>query len=86
MLRFINSKYASILHEGGMIGYVLDGKTKSAIDGVNRNAKRLRTKLKMKAPGGLNDSSILSSVNEIKETTHDLPSRQFIIHHVFLPR
>lgn len=85
MLRFINSKYASILHEGGMIGYVLDGKTKSAIGGVDRNAKRHRLKLKMKVPGGLSDSSILSS-SQIKETAHSLASRKFTIHHVFLPR
>jgi len=86
MLRFINSKYASILYEGGMIGYVLDGKTNSAIDGVDRNAKRLRIKLKMKAPGGLSGSSLLTLVSQIKETSHDLAARKFTIHHVFLPR
>src|SRR6266404_3888744 len=59
MIRFINSKYASILHKGGMIGYVLDGNTTSAIKGVDRNVRRLQTKLKMKAPGGLSNSAIL---------------------------
>ncbi len=86
MIRFINSKYASILHKGGMIGYVLDGNTMSAIKGVGRNVKRLRTKLKMKAPGGLSDCSILPIGNLVRETTHDLARRKFIIYHVFLPR
>lgn len=86
MIRFINSKYASILHKGGMIGYVLDGNTKSAIKGVDRNAKRLRTELKMKAPGGLSTCAILPAGNPVMETNHDLPKRKFIIYHIFLPR
>lgn len=86
MIRFINSKYASLLLKGGMIGYVLDGKTKSAIHGVDRNVKRLRTKLKMKAPGGLSETSVLPIGNPIKETSHDLTERTFVLYHIFLAR
>lgn len=85
MIRFINSKYASRLHEGGMIGYVMDGNTASATKSVDRNVKRQQVKLKMKA-SGLNDSSILAVGNPIKETAHDLGKRRFIIYHIFLPR
>jgi len=86
MIRFINSKYASILHKGGMIGYVLDGNTKSAIKGVDRNVKRFRSKLKMKAPGGLSNCLILPTGNPAKETNHNLVKGQFVIYHIFLPR
>jgi hypothetical protein len=86
MIRFINSKYASILHRGGMIGYVLDGNTTSAIKGVNRNVKRCRIKLKMKAPRELSECSILPPGNPAKETIHHLTNRKFIIYHVFLRR
>lgn len=86
MIRFINSKYASILHKGGMIAYVLDGNTTSAVKGVNRNVKRHRLKLKMKVPGELGECSILPPGNPAKETTHHLASRKFTIYHIFLPR
>jgi len=86
MVRFINSKYASLLEKGGMIGYVLDGNTASAIKGVHRNIKRLSGKLKMKAPAGLNACSLLPKGNPARETLHHLSKRRFVIYHIFLPR
>jgi hypothetical protein len=85
MIRFINSKYASRLHDGGMIGYVLNGTTASAIKSVDRNVRRQQIKLKMKAPG-MSESLILPTGNPVKETAHSLGKRKFTIYHIFLPR
>ena len=85
MMRFINSKYASHLNEGGMIGYVMDRDLASAIKAVDNNVVRNRAAVKMKPPGGLGTSSVLPADPSTKETVHDLGARKFIIHHVFLP-
>lgn len=86
MMRFVGKslQYAHGLKEGGMIGYIMDGKVETAVESVDINIKKHLTELQMQPTTGLKSSSKISSIY-VKETLHLLPDRQFIIHHVFLP-
>lgn len=85
MIRYVNSQYASRLHDSGMIGYVMDGNLTTAIKLVDKNVRRHRTRLKMNPPGGLDTSSILKTHPQVRETVHNLRGRKFTLHHIFLP-
>ena len=86
MKRFVGvmPKYAHGLKQGGMIGYIMNSKTLTAIKAVDKQIKKNYIDLQMKAPNGLISSSRLPN-NLIKESLHHLPNQQFTIHHVFLP-
>jgi len=86
MTRFVGSEpqYAIGLKQGGMIGYVMNGKIDGAITAVNKQIKDHYKDLQMKPSKGLNPSSRLPE-NLIRETLHHLPDSEFTIHHVFLP-
>jgi hypothetical protein len=86
MTRFVGSEpqYAIGLKQGGMIGYVMNGKTDTAITAVNKQVKDNYIDLQMKSPNGLNLSSRLTN-KFLKESLHYLPNQEFTIHHVFLP-
>lgn len=86
MTRFVgsNPQYAIGLKQGGMIGYVMNGKIDGAITAVNQQIKDHYKDLQMKPSKGLNPSSRLPE-NLIRESLHHIPDRDFTIHHVFLP-
>ncbi|MTJ06651.1 hypothetical protein [Anabaena sp. UHCC 0204] len=84
MMRYITSQYASGLLCGGMIGYIMNSDSKTAITAVDSQVKNLCKELRISPPTGLCQSSLIPNHPQIKETTHILP-RQFVIHHVFLP-
>jgi len=86
MMRFVgeNPQYARNLKQGGMIGYVMNGKVSNAIRSVNRQIKAYQNELSMELSNGLSASS-KSTKNLIKESTHHLPDTVFTIHHIFLP-
>jgi len=85
MMRFVTGKYASSLNNGGMIGYVMNGNTDTAIRAVNRNINNNRIHLRISNSNSLLPSSLIPNNLEIKETQHDLDGRNFMIHHLFLP-
>jgi hypothetical protein len=85
MMRFVTGKYSSSVNNGGMIGYVMDGNTDTAIGAVNRNINHNRIHLRISNSNSLLPSSLIPSNSEIKETQHDLDGRNFMIHHLFLP-
>jgi hypothetical protein len=86
MMRFVGSEpqYGKGLKQGGMIGYVMNGKTANAIQAVNKQVKKHYIDLHMKSATGLSSSS-RSSKSLVKESLHNLPHQLFILHHVFLP-
>ena len=86
MTRFVgsNPQYAIGLKQGGMIGYVMNGKIDGAITAVNKQVKANYMDLQMKSSKGLNPSSRLPN-GLTRESLHHLPDREFTIHHVFLP-
>lgn len=86
MMRFVgvNPQYAKGLKQGGMIGYVMDGKMPSAIQAVDSQVKKQYINLQMRVATGLSTSS-KSSKSLIKESLHNLPHQAFTLHHIFLP-
>lgn len=85
MARFVSGQYARFMDQGGMIGYVLDGRREHAMGLVEKNIRNKRNDLKMQAPGGFSDSTLRPDNRFIRETSHAL-SRTFRIHHIFLTR
>jgi hypothetical protein len=86
MARFVgsNPQYARSLTQGGMIGYVMNGKTANAIQAVDKQVKKHYIDLQMTSASGLGSSS-RSLKNLVKESLHNLPHQEFTLHHVFLP-
>ena len=79
MYRYFNDQYAKGLDEGGMLGYVMDGKVDDAIEDVRRAIKNRRMDLYMVVGETLRCSSFFSC-RQVKETFHNYgPSNQFII-------
>ncbi|MCA1994914.1 MAG: hypothetical protein LDL41_23125, partial [Coleofasciculus sp. S288] len=85
MMRFITSQYATNLTQGGIIGYIMNGDTTTAVRAVSSRVGRQCQELRISSPSSLCKSSLLPSNKQIKETRHDLENRKFIIHHIFLP-
>ncbi len=82
---FVTGKYSSRVRHGGMIGYVMDGKTDSAIISVTKLINKKRTELKLVSGTSLGISSIMVKHRNVKETKHNLAfSRNFTIYHIFL--
>jgi len=85
MMRFVTGQYASSVHQGGMIGYVLDGQCDEAIGLVEQNVNSRVSELRMTTPAGLGRSSLRPDNPLIRETSHACqPQRRFRLHHVFL--
>lgn len=84
IMRFVTGKYGKGLTDGGMIGYVMDGRTALAILSVRNLIEKKRGELCLSEGTSLGTSTILPKEKTIKETLHDFSDRQFTIHHVFL--
>lgn len=84
MMRFITSKYAATLFQGGMIGYVMDGDVPFAVKAVDSSIGSNCNDLRMTEPCGLGDSTLSPTDDKIKETLHHLGDRDFTLHHIFL--
>jgi len=84
MLCFITGKYSRCVTNGGMIAYVMDGKTQMAILSVGKLIKRKSLVLKLTKDTGLESSSMMIDFPNVRETTHTLSKRNFKIHHLFL--
>jgi hypothetical protein len=85
MMRFVRGQYATRVHHGGMLGYVLDGKVPSAIQSVGHLIKKRHEELRMQPPGEMEPSSIRSDDQRARETRHVRKDRSkpFLIHHMF---
>ncbi|MHB1785268.1 MAG: hypothetical protein ACYCS7_03835 [Acidimicrobiales bacterium] len=83
MARFVSGQYARFMDQGGMIGYILDGRREHAMGLVEKNIRNKREDLKMEGPGGFSASTLRADNRFIRETRHAL-SRTFIIHHIFM--
>ena len=85
MMRFVTGQYASSVNSGGMLGYVLDGKSDEAIASVGQNIASRRTELRMSASAGLERSALHPDNPSIRQTEHARSEqRGFRIHHIFL--
>ena len=87
MMRFVTGRYGPEVHEGGMLGYVLDGDVADAISRVSAAVSCRWQELGMDNPGLLLQSAMLPKVGTARETRHkrgDSEAR-FVIHHLFAP-
>jgi len=85
MIRFVTGQYSSSVDSGGMIGYVLDGKSHEAMISVGQNIAARRTELRMSAPASLERSTLRPDNHSIRQTEHALSAqRGFRLHHIFL--
>jgi len=84
MMRFITGKYGKGLTSGGMIGYVMDGNLRTAVPSVKKAIDKNRIDLCLVFGTGLTSSSMMPRNKIVKETRHDLATREFAIYHVFL--
>ncbi len=85
MLRFASGQYAATMRHGGMIGYVLNGRSDDAIAAVEQNFATHGAALRMSKPARFGPSGLRPENTHIRETLHDFPpSRRFRLHHVFL--
>ena len=84
MMCFITGKYSRSVTNGGMIAYVMDGKTEEAILSVGKLIKKKASILKLDGNIGLESSSVLGNLKNIRESRHILSTKKFTIHHVFL--
>ncbi len=84
MVRFVTGQYASGVREGGMIGYVLDGRLDHAKKTVEKNIRKKCSELRMQPPGVVHASRFLKDKPSVGETEHDLGRGRFVIHHLFL--
>jgi hypothetical protein len=84
MMCFVTGKYSESVANGGMIGYVMDGKTEKAVLSVGKLIKSKNLALKLAKDAGLEPSSVMGDSQNVRETRHILSKRNFTIHHIFL--
>lgn len=84
MMRFVSGKYSADLPAGGMIGYVMDGKVQVAISKVAEAIMNNRVGLHLKTNTGLETCEFMPSNKTVKETSHDLSTRIYMLYHIFL--
>jgi hypothetical protein len=85
MFRFIRGRYAALVRQGGMLGYVLNGNIPHAIANVGRCIGQRRDELGMAEGDGLRPSSFMSGDDRVRETRHTRPhsAEHFRMHHIF---
>ncbi|MFP4057522.1 MAG: hypothetical protein ACLF0G_11700 [Candidatus Brocadiia bacterium] len=83
MMRFVEGKYARGLDKGGMLGYVMDGRTLAAIEAVDKAVGRRRRQLRL-VGAGLESSPVRPDEPRVRQTRHELAVGPLLIHHVFL--
>jgi len=83
MSRYVTAQYARFMSDGGMIGYVLDGRCQHAMTLVENNIQSRHGELSMEALGNFLPSKFRPESSVIRETEHKL-SRPFRLHHIFL--
>lgn len=86
MLRFVTGQYASSVHHGGMLAYVLNNDVAGAITGVEGNIRTLHQSLGMDSPGAFQASSLRPTDTLARETLHrrNANLEPLLIHHLFV--
>ncbi len=86
MQRFIDGKYGSHVHHGGMLGYVLDGDVPRAMRNVLANIPARHMALGMASPGDWEESSARPDDPFAKESRHRRArtATVFRLHHRFV--
>jgi hypothetical protein len=85
MLRYVRGQYASAVRNGGMLAFVMDGDTSTAVVGVESNIRASLHDLGMDAPGGFHESMRRPGDSRVRETYHRRNGQvPFVIQHLFM--
>jgi hypothetical protein len=91
MMAFIEGQYSEGFLAGGMLGYVMDGKAKTAWVGLDKRIDAQRNPLKLAASSRLAKSGLSKAIAEgidgtqLGETEHDLTAHRLRLFHLLLP-
>lgn len=92
MMAFVEGQYSKMLPAGGMLGYVMDGKSNEAWNGIGKQIESQRSALKLSTTCTFAASKLSKSALEralkgshLGETDHDLGSHQLRLFHLLLP-
>jgi hypothetical protein len=86
MQRFVEGQYSRQVRHAGMIGYVLDGRTTSAMSSVLRNIQAQCLALGMESPGTWTACDFLPTHPYLRVTRHTRQDSRtpLRIHHIFV--
>jgi hypothetical protein len=91
MMAFIAGQYSEGFRAGGMLGYVMDGDSSKAWDGLMKCIDERRNPLKLSPNSGLVKSALLVPVSPnlpvvpLGETEHSLTAHKLRLLHLLLP-
>jgi hypothetical protein len=91
MMAFIEGQYSNGFLAGGMLGYVMDGKTDTAWNGLEKRIDAQRSPLKLARGSKLSKSALSKAIGKgmkgscLGETDHDLKTRHLRLFHLLLP-
>lgn len=91
MMAFISGQYSQGLLAGGMLGYVMDGRTDGAWSGLEQRIELQRTPLKLIESSKLAQSVLSRAVasamasTHLGETEHNLDTHHMRLFHLLLP-
>lgn len=90
MMAFIEGQYSKMLPAGGMLGYVMDGKSDEAWSGLGRQIESQRALLKLSTGGAFARSTLSKILGQalngphLGETDHDLKTHHLRLFHLLL--
>jgi hypothetical protein len=91
MMAFVEGYYSNGYSAGGMLGYVMDGRSDQALKGLRRRIQALRKTLKLITDSDLAQSALPTVIVEatdgihLGETVHDLGTHSLRVFHLILP-
>ncbi len=91
MMAFIEGQYSTMLPAAGMLGYVMDGNTSEAWNGIGNQIDSQRAALKLSGDSRLTKSILLDVLDsaldgsQLGETNHDFTTHHLRLFHLLLP-
>ncbi len=91
MMAFVEGQYSNNLPAGGMLGYVMDGKSDDAWNGIGKQIESQRMALKLSAACTFAKSTLERVLEKgvkgslLGETDHDLGTHHLRLFHLLLP-
>jgi hypothetical protein len=82
MIRFLNGQYAAEMPCGGMLGYVMDGKTKAARAALEAEVSKRAATLSFSGASRFQPASFLPNAPSGGLTQHNRNGEAFTLHHL----
>ena len=91
MMAFVDETYSKGFTAGGMLGYVMDGRSQAAVAGLEGKIEEKRVELKLSSNTSLGPSGLAQlpptalSANFLRETSHNLSTHTLRMLHLIVP-